>query len=41
MVAAAPVGAELTHELLEVFPGVQLGQGYGAPHSSASTIVAM
>lgn len=31
MVAAAPVSAELTAQLLEVFPGVQLGQGYGTP----------
>ncbi|KAI0711319.1 phenylacetyl-CoA ligase [Earliella scabrosa] len=36
MVAAAPVSAELTAQLLEVFPGVQLGQGYGMTETCAA-----
>ena len=30
VVAAAPLSAELTEELLRVLPDTQLGQGYGA-----------
>ncbi|OBZ69379.1 4-coumarate--CoA ligase-like 7 [Grifola frondosa] len=36
MVAAAPVSAELTTQLLQVFPGVQLGQGYGMTETCAT-----
>ncbi|KAI0827049.1 phenylacetyl-CoA ligase [Trametes gibbosa] len=36
MIAAAPVSAELTEQLLRVFPNVQLGQGYGMTETCAT-----
>lgn len=42
MVAAAPMTAELTTQLLSVFPNIHLGQGYGEKlqaHAARSFIV--
>ncbi|TBU58568.1 phenylacetyl-CoA ligase [Dichomitus squalens] len=36
MIAAAPVSAELTEQLLGVFPAAQLGQGYGMTETCAT-----
>ena len=41
MVAAAPLSAELTSQLLDVMPHIHLGQGYGTrPYNNPLWIVA-
>ncbi|KAF8911373.1 amp dependent CoA ligase [Mucidula mucida] len=40
LVAAAPLSASLTEELLAVFPGVQLGQGYGMTETCGAVSMA-